>query len=293
MTTLVLKLVLTPSVMVGATLAGRRWGGAVSGWLIGLPLTSGPLVFYLALDHGRRFAAHTAVGSLSGAIAEVAFCLAYGLAARRGWKIAVLTASAGFVAAAVALQALPLGLALPMPLLPLLAAGVLALAAGLLLLPHPRERTPAAVRTPRWDLAARAAVATCLVVALAALAPTIGARLTGLLAVYPLYSAVLAAFAHRLQGQAAALGLLRGLLVGLFSFTAFYAVLGALLARTGTATAFGSAVAAALLVQAGSLWPLRRLARSRSEATLSAWERSTRASTRSSAPGSSGSTSSS
>jgi len=172
-------------------------------------------------------------------------------------------------------------------------ATVLALAAGLLLLPHPRERTPAAVRTPRWDLAARAAVATCLVVALAALAPTIGARLTGLLAVYPLYSAVLAAFAHRLQGQAAALGLLRGLLVGLFSFTAFYAVLGALLARTGTATAFGSAVAAALLVQAGSLWPLRRLARSRSEATLSAWERSTRASTRSSAPGSSGSTSSS
>jgi len=46
---LALKLVLTPAVMVGATLAGRRWGGAVSGWLIGLPLTSGPLVFIVAL----------------------------------------------------------------------------------------------------------------------------------------------------------------------------------------------------------------------------------------------------
>lgn len=137
---------------------------------------------------------------------------------------------------------------------------VLALAAGLWLLPRPAERAPASVRTPRWDLAARAAVATCAVLALAAVAATIGARLTGLLAVYPLYSAVLAAFAHRLQGSAAAIGLLRGLLVGLFSFTAFYGVLGSLLVRTGTGAAFGSAIAAALLVQAGSLWSVRRVA---------------------------------
>jgi len=259
-TTLALKLVLTPSVMVGATLAGRRWGGAVSGWLIGLPLTSGPLAFYLALDHGRRFAARTAVGSLSGAIAEVAFCLGYGLTARHGWRVALATASAAFAAAAAALQALPLGTDLPVPLLPLLAAVILALAGGLRLLPRPVERAAVAVRPPRWDLAARAVAATCAVLALAAVAATIGARLTGLLAVYPLYSAVLAAFAHRLQGPAAAIGLLRGLLVGLFSFTAFYGVLGSLLVRTGTGPAFGSAIAAALVVQAGSLRSLRRLA---------------------------------
>jgi hypothetical protein len=259
-TTLVLKLVLTPSVMVGATLAGRRWGGAVSGWLIGLPLTSGPLVLYLALDHGRRFAARTAVGSLSGAIAEVAFCLGYGLAARRGRRAAVATASAAFATAAAALQALPLGTGLPVPLVPLLAGVILALAAGLALLPRSAERAAAVVRPPRWDLAARAVVATCAVLALAAVAATIGARLTGLLAVYPLYSAVLAAFAHRLQGPAAAIHLLRGLLVGLFSFTAFYGVLGALLVRTGTGPAFGSAIAAALLVQASSLRSVRRVA---------------------------------
>ena len=202
-TTLVLKLVLTPSVMVGATLAGRRWGGAVSGWLVGFPLTSGPLVLYLALDHGRRFAAHTAVGSLSGAIAEVAFCLGYGLGARRGWRVArrrrvsrlrvcrrARCRRCRSASACRCCRCSP--------------RSSLALAAGLLLLPRPAERAPTSVRTPRWDLAARAAVATGLVLALAALAPTIGARLTGLLAVYPLYSAVLAVFAHRLQGQAAA-----------------------------------------------------------------------------------------
>ena len=97
---LALKLVLTPAVMVGATLAGRRWGGAVSGWLIGLPLTSGPLVFVLALEHGRHFAARTAVGSLSGAIAEAAFCVGYVF----GGRVPLVVASIGFVAAAVVVQ---------------------------------------------------------------------------------------------------------------------------------------------------------------------------------------------
>ena len=279
MTTLVLKLVLTPSVMVGATLAGRRWGGTVSGWLVGFPLTSGPLVLYLAIDHGRRFAAHTAVGSLSGAIAESAFCLGYSLGARRGWRVALATASACFAGTAAVLQTLPLGYG--PPLLPLLAAVLVALAAGLWLLPRVAEPDAVPVRTPRWDLAARAAVATGVVVALAALAPRIGARLTGLLAVYPLYSAVLAAFAHRLQGSAAAIALLRGLLVGLFSFTAFYAVLPELLVHAGTAPAFAVAIAAALAVQAVS------------GARLLRWGRSTTASTTSSARGSSGSISSS
>jgi len=252
---LALKLVLTPAVMVGATLAGRRWGGAVSGWLIGLPLTSGPLVFIVALEHGRPFAARSAVGSLSGAIAEVAFCAGFFLGARRGWRTAVVAGSAGFAAVAVVVQALPLGTG--WPLLPLLAAVLLALAGGLALLPPFPERTIASVRTPRWDLPARALVATGLVLALTALAVTIGARLTGLLAVYPLYSAVLAAFAYRLEGRAAAIGLLRGLLVGLFSFAAFYTALAVLLARTGMASSFLVALAAALVTQGSTVRSLR------------------------------------
>jgi hypothetical protein len=36
MDTLALKLVLTPTLIGAASLAGRRWGPAVSGWLVGL-----------------------------------------------------------------------------------------------------------------------------------------------------------------------------------------------------------------------------------------------------------------
>jgi hypothetical protein len=244
-TTLLLKLVLTPAVMVAATLAGRRWGGAVSGWLVGLPLTSGPLVFVLTLEHGRRFAGRTAVGSLSGAIAEAAFCVGYALAPRAP----LVAASLGFAAAAVAVHAAPHAL-----LLPLVPA---VLVAALLLLPPFPARTETSVRAPRWDLPARAVVATAVVLVLTAAATTIGARLTGLLAVYPLYSAVLATFARRLEGRAAAAGLLRGLLIGLFSFAAFYSALGLLLPRIGTAGAFASAIAAALCVQAASLGRVR------------------------------------
>jgi hypothetical protein len=241
---LALKLVLTPAVMTGATLAGRRWGGAVSGWLIGLPLTSGPLVLVIALEHGRSFAARSAVGSLSGAIAEAAFCVGYAFARRTP----LLVASLAFACAAVLVR--------PIPLTALVVLVPFGLALALRLLP-PFPQRERAVRTPRWDLPARALVALGVVVLLSALATTIGARLTGLLAVYPLYSAVLAAFAHRLHGRAAALGVLRGLLVGLFAFAAFYAVLAFLLVHASLAVSFAAALAAALVVQSASLGRLR------------------------------------
>ncbi|MBV8064354.1 MAG: hypothetical protein JOY73_02385 [Actinobacteria bacterium] len=248
---LALKLVLTPAVMVGATLAGRRWGGAVSGWLIGLPLTSGPLVLVLALEHGRHFAARTATGSLSGAVAEAAFCVGWAF----GGRAPLLAASLGFAAAAALVHELPLAALVPL--------APVALLAGLRLLPPFPERT-GAVRTPRWDLPVRVVVAVTAIVTLSALATTIGARLTGLLAVYPLYSAVLASFAQRLEGRAAAVGLLRGLLLGLFSFAAFYSVLAFSLGRVGIGPAFVAAIAAGLIAQGLSLLRILRRPGSRS-----------------------------
>lgn len=252
---LVLKLVLTPAVMVGATLAGRRWGNAVSGWLIGLPLTSGPLVLVLALEHGRHFAARTATGSLSGAVAEAAFCLGWAF----GGRGPLLVATLGFAVAAAAVHGVPLAA--------LVAVVPVSLLVALRFLPPFPPRTNA-VATPRWDLPARAVFAVLAIVTLSAAAPTLGARFTGLLAVYPAYSAILASFALRLEGRAAAVGLLRGLLVGLFSFAAFYSLLAFLLPRIGTGGAFASAIAAALTVQGISLLRILRHPASRSERDL-------------------------
>jgi len=47
METLALKLVATPTLILLATLAGRRFGNAIGGWVVALPLTSGPIALFL------------------------------------------------------------------------------------------------------------------------------------------------------------------------------------------------------------------------------------------------------
>jgi hypothetical protein len=235
-----------------ASLAGRRWGPAVGGWVVALPLTSGPIAFFLALERGPAFAAGAAVGSLAGALAQAAFCLAYAALARGGHGLASLTAgSLAFAAAGAVLQGLPL------PLVPLFVAVIAALGLAVRLIPRGPE-TAAIGPTPWWDIPARMAVATGLVLVLTGVAPLLGPRLTGLLATFPLYAAVLTVFAHRLEGVGAALAVLRGLLHGLVAFAGFFVALGALLERAGIPLAFAAALAVGLALQAGSLRLLRR-----------------------------------
>ena len=64
-----IKLILTPLAITAIALAGRRWGPAVGGWIAGLPLTSGPVSLYLALEQGRTFAATAAVNPLASGAA--------------------------------------------------------------------------------------------------------------------------------------------------------------------------------------------------------------------------------
>jgi len=101
-----LKLLLVPSLMAAVTLAGRRWGPAVAGVLVGLPLTSAPVVFLLALEHGTAFAAQSAVGVLVGLVPLGSFYLAYGLLARRArWPACAAAGWCAYLVAALALRA--------------------------------------------------------------------------------------------------------------------------------------------------------------------------------------------
>jgi hypothetical protein len=108
-----LKLVLTPLLIGMASLAGRRFGPAVGGWLVGLPLTSAPVAFFLAIERGTNFASSAAEGTLAGLISVAAFCLAYGLLApRKGWLPTLLSSLTTFFGVTMLLRPvdLPLGL---------------------------------------------------------------------------------------------------------------------------------------------------------------------------------------
>ena len=100
MTTQALKLTLTPILIAAATLASRRWGPAVGGCFLGLPLTSGPVSVFLALEQGGPFAARAARGSILGLIGVAAFYVAYARAGRRFGP--ALCLATGFAVYAVA-----------------------------------------------------------------------------------------------------------------------------------------------------------------------------------------------
>jgi hypothetical protein len=255
MDTLVLKLVLTPLLIGAASLAQRRWGALAGGLIVGLPLTSGPVAFFLALDHGESFAARAAIATIAGLVAEIAFCLAYAWAGRRSsWPVAALAACGAFVAC------LPLLRVAPASLLGTYAAclAILLVARGALgrRLREPDGAPPS--RPAWWDLPARMAVATAFVLALTEAAGALGPRWSGLLAPFPIYAGVLAAFTHAHQGPETAGSLLHGVLGGLFAFATFFAVLAATIRGAGIAAAFALAAAAAFAVQVAVVRITRR-----------------------------------
>jgi hypothetical protein len=245
--TLAPKLVLTPLLVASTSLAGRRWGGGLSGWLVALPLTSGPIAFFIAIESGSSVAREAAGGSLLGAVAQVAFAAAYSIAARRvGWVPALGLATAAFFGLAVVVPTLAPGLTY---LLLLVVASAFLAVAGR----RPVRATGPVSVAPSWDIPARVIVATVLVVAISGLAPVVGGRFSGILATFPVYGAVLATFAHVTRGPTEAGEVLRGLVAGLIGFGAFFLALGVALESLGIAESFLAALAVGAVVQAATL----------------------------------------
>lgn len=237
MALLLLKLTLTPLLIGGASLAARRWGPAVAGWIVALPLTSGPVLFFVALDHGTAFAASAAVGTTLGLGAIVAYSLGFAAASRRGPAAALVAATAAYVIAAVALQEVA---GWPELLLALLV--VLAILGTLRVLP-PSTGGPSSGRHPAWDLPARIVVGTALVVGLTTVAPLLGPTVSGIVTTFPVYVSVLSVFAFLHDGRPAAIGVLRGALIGLPGTVAFYLPVHFLVVSPGLAPAFAIAIA--------------------------------------------------
>ncbi|HNE05430.1 MAG TPA: hypothetical protein PLT08_12970 [Anaerolineales bacterium] len=252
MNVLALKLILAPLIIGSASLAGRRWGPAVSGWIVGMPLTSGPVVFFVALSHGATFAESSVLGVLSGGISLVLYALTYAwVATRFPWYVAFVGSFIVFSLSTLFLQNITVSLWFIVPVV------VAAILIGLTYMPK-GEVEPGESKLSQWDIPVRILIGTSFILLLTGIAPFIGSRLTGLLTTIPLYVTILSIFAHRDYGPAAAAHVLRGLLYGMFAFTGFFFVLSLLIEETSLGVSFGLAVLAALAIQGTSLLILRR-----------------------------------
>jgi len=142
-------------------------------------------------------------------------------------------------------------------ILPLYGMVLLLILLGIRLMPRPGESPVVNSRTGKWDIPARIVIGTSFILLLTGSAAFLGARLTGLLSTIPLYTIILTVFAHRSQGTAGAVDVLRGLLFGLVGFASFFLALGFSLPRMDVRWAFIPAIASTLFAHGTSLLVLR------------------------------------
>ena len=253
-----LKITLVPLLIGAITLAGRRWGPSVAGWLSGLPVVAGPIMYIMALEQGAGFASNALVGMLLGVFAMLGFLLAYAWAATRwSWRVSVSCALSAYFVGVVLLNTFDVSV------------GVVSVMVFAVLLVAPRgfphaEPRAIAVAPPRGEIYVRMAAGALLVLAVTYAAASLGARLSGLLAMFPVTSTVLAVFSHRQCGHEFTICLLRGIVFGWYAFLVLCVVLGWVLPQLGIGAAFLTASAAASVAQVVSGRVLkRRAARSR------------------------------
>ena len=235
-----LRLSLVPAAVWLASLAGRRWGHAVSGYLGGLPLIGGPITFFIALDHGAAFAAQSATVTLAVILAQAAHLTAFACVAQRArWPLALSAGWSSFAVVALAVAALALT---PLIALAMAAAG---LAAAWRWLPRPRGDAPLPA-IPATELRLRLVAAFALAVAIIWSANAFGPVVSGVLLSVPVTGSIMPPFTLALYGPHAVARLIRGFVVGLSGFTAFFLVVAAGAVSLGIAVAFLAAIGAAL-----------------------------------------------
>ena len=234
---LLVKLLATPVLIGGVSLVARRWGPALAGWLVALPLTSGPVVVYVAvLEHGVPLGLDVGLAVVSGGFGLCAYAIVYARSASRlgalwSWlgdgRVPGLRAGGRPDRSAVA------------------RAGSRSAWAWRCWRRSswclPRRPSAARAGRQRWDLPARVIVGTTIVVGLSAFAPVLGARVSGLAATYPVYVSTLTVFAHRQDGPGAATALLRGLVLGLYGWLGFFVILLVTMPLVGALPAFVTA----------------------------------------------------
>ncbi|MGB8921453.1 MAG: hypothetical protein WCC61_08060 [Pseudomonas sp.] len=224
---LMLKLLLIPGFLLLISLAGKRWGPSVAGWLSGLPVVVGPILFFLAIEQGPQFAAQSAVAALSAMFAMIAFCITYAQVAQRAnWPLALTVSLAVWAVLALVLSLIPSSLTFS------IAAAAIALLAAPYLFPdvQPVLNGPA----PKSDkLIWRMLAGAALTLLVTMLASTVGERWSGLLAVFPVLGSVMAVFSQQTRGPAFTAALLRATATGMYSFSAFCLVLAVALPSLG------------------------------------------------------------
>jgi hypothetical protein len=242
-----LKLIVAPGLVAAVTLAVRRWGPAVGGWLSGLPTVAGPILVFFAVEQGTAFAARASHATLTGLIGTVVFTTVYAiLSVRLPWAACLGIGWLAFAATAAVLYSFEP--ALLVSLAGLFAVTVVSRRA----LPRD-DSTPGSGAAPRGDLALRLLATATLVVVLTAVANRLGAVLSGLVNAFPVLTTVITAFTHAQRGSSATVTFVNGFVRSIMGFGSFCFALAMTVDRLGLGAGLSCALAAQFAVSGAIL----------------------------------------
>lgn len=199
---LALKMAMTATIVVAASVAVERSGPFIGALIAALPTAAGAAYIILAREHSPAFIAESAVGSIAAVAAVSIFSLAYAaLAQRHGIVVSIALATLIWLGAA--------GLLRLVEWTPASAVALNAVVFGVAVPTSARYRTAAVprniLRRTRYDLPLRAATAALVVAIVTTLSHRIGSFLSGAFAVFPIVMASFVVILHpRLGGPAAA-----------------------------------------------------------------------------------------
>jgi uncharacterized membrane protein (GlpM family) len=241
---LILKLTLVPLALLAFGIAERLHGPRVAGWLAGFPIVAGPILVFLAMDHGADFTAAAALGAYFGLVPWLAFTACYAWCSNSWhWLLSALASLSAWAVAAGAvlwLQGGPHWLEI-LPFLLLVAAIVF----------YPRGKPSDEEREHVWwGLPARMLAGAGLTLLITQFAGMMGTRWSGVFTTFPVMGSIIAISTHVQYGHHAVRETVAGMATGLPSVAIFCFALYALLGRVEMWTAFGLALAASCAMHA-------------------------------------------
>ncbi len=245
--------------MGGITLAGRRWGPSVAGWLSAFPVVTAPILFFVSLEQGVAFGAQAAAATVSAIFAHMAFGLGYAwCGVRASWPVSLLAGLVGYGLSLMLVGAWAPSLAAAlMGVLPVLLVARRCYPKALLATAG-EVALPKSVAWPGVEIVMRMVAGACLVMVVTLSAQGLGPHWAGLLSMFPVMGVVLAVFSHRQSGAAFTVHLLRNMVWGYFAFATFCTSLALGMSAWGLWPGFALAVALSLAVQGLTLALMRR-----------------------------------
>jgi hypothetical protein len=246
---LLAKMASGAAIVVAASLVVERSGPVFGALVATLPISAGPALAFLALEHSPDFLARSTLASLAVNVGTAPFIVAYAaLAQRHGLAASLGAALTIWLGLALLLTSLALSL------LEIAALNALSYGAGYLLA-RPYRKALRPVRTPArpWDLPARAATVMFVVAAVVLAGRWVGPRAAGIVALLPVVLTSLVLVLHSRAGGPATAAVLANSIPGMIGFTTGLVTLHVTAVPLGSAAALLLALAVCLAWNAALL----------------------------------------